>query len=112
MRALHTDLYELTMAAGYFAAGKSQDRAVFELFVRRLPPGRDFLIAAGLEQAVEYLLDLRFTEEQIAYLQTLAQFARASTEFWHYLRSFRFTGDVFAMPEGTPFLAGEPVVTV
>ena len=112
MRALHTDLYELTMAAGYFAAGKTDDRAVFELFVRRLPKGRDFLLAAGLQQAVEYLLDLRFTEDQIGYLRTLPQFHRAPAGFWEYLRRFRFTGDVYSMPEGTPFLAGEPMVTV
>ena len=112
MRALHTDLYELTMAAGYFAARKTDDRAVFELFVRRLPPGREFLIAAGLQQAVEYLLDLRFTPEQIEYLRGLPQFQRARPEFWDYLSGFRFTGDVYAMAEGTPFLAGEPVVTV
>lgn len=112
MRALQTDLYELTMAAGYFAAGKTEDKAVFELFVRRLPENRDFLIAAGLEQAVDYLCNLRFTSEQIDYLRTLPQFAHAPEPFWEYLREFRFTGNVFAMREGTPFFAGEPIVTV
>ena len=75
MKALHTDLYQLTMAAGYFESGKVNESAVFELFVRRLPANREYLIAAGLEQAIEYLLDLRFTEPQIAYLRTLPQFA-------------------------------------
>lgn len=112
MRALHTDLYQLTMAAGYFESGKAGETAVFELFVRRLPANRDYLVAAGLDQAVEYLLNLRFTTEQIEYLRTLPQFSRASAGFWDYLRGFRFTGDLFAMPEGTPFFAGEPVVTV
>jgi nicotinate phosphoribosyltransferase len=100
------------MAAGYFESGKAGETAVFELFVRRLPANRDYLIAAGLHQAVEYLLNLRFTNEQIDYLRTLPQFSRASADFWSYLRSFRFTGDLFAMPEGTPFFPGEPVVTV
>ena len=78
MNALHTDLYQLTMAAGYFDSGKASETAVFELFVRRLPANRDFLIAAGLQQAVEYLLNLRFTAEQIDYLRTLSQFHRAT----------------------------------
>ena len=82
MRALHTDLYQLTMAAGYFESGKADETAVFELFVRRLPANREYLIAAGLQQAVEYLLGLRFTNEQIDYLRTLPQFARASADFW------------------------------
>src|SRR4051794_9561295 len=110
--ALQTDLYQLTMAAGYLAAGKANDRAVFEVFVRRLPKDRDYLIAAGLQQAMEFLLQLRFTEEQISYLRSLPQFAHAEHGFWDYLREFRFTGDVFAMAEGTPFFAGEPVLTV
>jgi nicotinate phosphoribosyltransferase len=112
MKALHTDLYQVTMAAGYFAAGKTEDRAVFELFVRRLPRQRELLITAGLEQAVDYLLHLRFTGEQIGYLRTLPQFSRTPSGFWEYLRDFRFRGDLFAMPEGTPFFAGEPVATV
>lgn len=112
MRGLHTDLYQLTMGAGYFSAGRAFDTAVFELFVRRLPRARDLLVAAGLQQAVEYLLNLSFTGEQIAFLRTLPQFARASEDFWDYLRTFRFTGDLFAMREGTPFFAGEPVLTI
>jgi nicotinate phosphoribosyltransferase len=112
MKGLHTDLYQLTMAAGYFASGKTAERAVFELFVRRMPANRDVLIAAGLQQAVEYILDLRFTGEQIDYLKTLPQLERAKPAFWEYLRAFRFTGDLFAMREGTPFFAGEPLATV
>lgn len=112
MRALFTDLYQLTMAAGYFESAKVSETAVFELFVRRLPAKRDYLIAAGLQQVVEYLLGLRFTSEQIDYLRTLSQFQRVSAGFWEYLRELRFTGDLFAMPEGTPFFAGEPVAIV
>ena len=110
--ALHTDLYQLTMAAGYFAAGKHRDRAIFELFVRNLPERRPYLIAAGLEQAVDYLLRLRFSGSQIDYLRGLPVFERATSGFFEYLREFRFAGDLFAMREGTPFYAGEPVLTV
>ena len=112
MRALVTDLYQLTMAAGYFQAGKTSERATFELFVRSLPANRNFLVAAGLEQAVEYLLELRFTGGEIDYLRGLRQFQRASPAFFEALREFRFTGDLSAAPEGTPIFAGEPLVTV
>jgi nicotinate phosphoribosyltransferase len=109
---LLTDLYQLTMAAGYVATGKARDKATFELFVRRLPPNRNFLIAAGLQQAVDYLLHLRFSTEQIDYLKTLPQFSNACPEFWRFLGNFRFSGDLFAVPEGTPVFAGEPLLTL
>jgi len=112
MSALLTDLYELTMAAGYFWAGKHRDLATFELSVRRLPANRDFIIVAGLRQALEYLANLRFTSGEIAYLRGLPQFGNASTEFFDYLAGFRFTGNVFAVPEGTPMFAGEPILTI
>ena len=112
MDALLTDLYQLTMAAGYWSAGKTEEIATFELFVRRMPPHRNYLIAAGLEQAVEYLLGLRFEEEGIRYLQGLPQFQRVAPGFFEALRRFRFTGDVFAVPEGTPVFAGEPLLVV
>jgi nicotinate phosphoribosyltransferase len=111
-RGLHTDLYELTMAAGYFQAAKTHDRATFELFVRRLPPNRDSLLAAGLAQAVEYLLNLRFTAEEIDYLRALPQFTHTPPAFFEMLATLRFTGDLFAVPEGTPMFAGEPFLTV
>ena len=111
-RALLTDLYELTMAAGYFEAGKSSDRATFEMFVRRLPPHRNFIVAAGLAQAVDYLLDFRLTAGEIAYLRTLPQFANASPAFFEMLAGLRFTGDLFAVPEGTPLFPGEPFLTL
>jgi len=112
MNALLTDLYELTMAAGYFEAGKTAERAVFELAVRRLPPHRNFVLAAGLPQVVDYLLNLAFTADEIAYLRTLPQFQHASPAFFDYLRDLRFTGDLFAVPEGTVLFAGEPMLTL
>jgi nicotinate phosphoribosyltransferase len=109
---LLADLYELTMAAGYFEAGKSEERAAFELSIRRLPPNRSFVVAAGLTQVVEYLVSVGFTDEAIGYLRSLPQFAKASTAFFDRLRRFRFTGDLFAVEEGTPVFGGEPVLTV
>src|SRR5579864_4935937 len=100
------------MAAGYFEAGKSAQKATFELSLRRLPDHRNFIIAAGLSRCVEYLLNLRFTSEEIDYLRGLAHFARVSPAFFEYLRDFRFTGDLFAVPEGTPLFAGEPMLTL
>jgi nicotinate phosphoribosyltransferase len=112
VNGLLTDLYELTMAAGYYDAGKAQQKATFELTIRRLPPHRNFVIAAGLTQAIDYLVNLNFTAEEIDYLRALPAFANASPGFFDYLRGFRFTGDVFAVPEGTPLFAGEPLMTV
>jgi len=112
MNALLTDLYELTMAAGYFETGRSAHRATFEFTVRHLPPNRNFVLAAGLPQIVDYLLNLQFTTEAIDYLRGLPQFARVSPAFFEYLGQFRFTGDLFAVPEGTPLFAGEPMVFV
>lgn len=112
MNGLLTDLYQLTMAAGYFQAGKAEEVAAFELFVRRLPRNRNFVIAAGLQQAVGYLLNLRFEEEELAYLRGLPQFAGAPAGFFEALKGFRFSGDVYAVPEGTPVFAGEPLLMV
>ncbi|MEQ1945859.1 MAG: nicotinate phosphoribosyltransferase [Bryobacteraceae bacterium] len=109
---LKTDLYQLTMAAGYFRAGKAAQRTTFELFVRSLPQNRNFILAAGLAQVVEYLLHLRYTKEEIDYLRSLPQFAKAGDDFFDMLAEFRFTGDLFAVPEGTPMFAGEPLLTL
>ncbi len=112
MNALLTDFYELTMAAGYFEAGKAAERATFELGIRRLPANRNFVLAAGLAQVVDYLLNLSFTAGEIAYLRSLPQLRHAPSEFFDYLGRLRFTGDLFAVPEGTPLFAGEPLLTV
>jgi nicotinate phosphoribosyltransferase len=112
LNALLTDFYQLTMAAGYFEGGKQHDHATFELFARRLPAVRQHLVVAGLQQAVEYLEGLRFRAEEISWLRSLPQFAKVREEFWAYLRDFRFTGAVFAMPEGTLAYANEPLVSV
>ena len=112
MNGLLTDLYELTMAAGYFEAGKVSHKATFEFSVRRLPPNRNFILAAGLPEVVDYLLNLSFTREEVDYLRGLPQFANASPEFFEYLANFRFTGDLFSVPDGTPLFAGEPLLVI
>jgi len=108
---LATDLYQLTMAAAYHANGRDE-RASFELFARKLPKGRSYLIVAGLEQALDYLRDLSFSADEIEYLRGLPAFDHVSLEFFDYLRDFRFTGEVWAMPEGTLAFAGEPLLRV
>jgi nicotinate phosphoribosyltransferase len=112
VNGLLTDLYELTMAAGYFDTGKANERATFELAIRRLPANRNFALVAGLPQVVDFLLNLSFSGEEIDYLRGLPQFRHVSGGFFEYLRTFRFTGDLFAVPEGTPMFAGEPVLTI
>ena len=112
MSALNTDLYQLTMAAGYFAAGKTSELATFEITVRRLPENRNFLLAAGLQQAVEYLLSLKFDREEIEYLRSLQQFANVPPEFFNCLLNLRFTGDLFAVPEGTAIFPNEPLAII
>lgn len=106
--ALLTDLYELTMAHAYFELGMGET-AVFELFVRRLPASRGFLIAAGLEQVIDYLEGLRFTPEDLECLAAMGIFPAA---FLKYLATVHFTGSVHAMAEGTPFFANEPILRV
>jgi nicotinate phosphoribosyltransferase len=112
MHGLLTDLYELTMAAGYFEAGLAARTATFELSLRRLPEHRDFVVAAGLPQAIEYLEGLGFDGAEIEYLRSVPQLAAAPASFFENLASFRFEGDVWSVPEGTPLFAGEPVMTV
>jgi nicotinate phosphoribosyltransferase len=106
--ALLTDLYQLTMLQGYYRE-RMHDVAVFELFVRKLPTSRGFLLAAGLEQAVDYLLNLRFSSAELAWLSGTGFF---SPEFLQWLQRFRFTGSVHAMPEGTVFFPNEPILRV
>ncbi len=108
---LLTDLYELTMAAGYFETG-FEARATFELFVRNLPPQRNFLVAAGLEQALVFLENVRFSDDEIAYLRAHPAFRHVGSVFFDYLAGFRFSGDVLAMPEGTVCFPDEPLLRV
>lgn len=108
---LFTDLYELTMAAAYFENRFEAD-ASFELFVRSLPPGRGYLLAAGLEQVLDYLEALHFTAEEIDYLRRHPMFRHVSAEFFDYLKQLRFTGEIWGMPEGTPVFGGEPLLRV
>src|SRR5947207_2713278 len=105
---LRTDLYELTMAAGY-VQNRFDALATFELFVRHLPNRRNYLVAAGLEQALDFLENVRFSSEDVAYLRALPSFRRVHSSFFDYLSRFQFTGDVWALPEGTIFFPGEPL---
>ena len=110
--SLLTDLYQLTMAACYVGDRIDQRRASFELFVRRLPENFGYLIAMGLAQALEYLEQFRFSAEQITALQNTGIFAHAPDRFWEILAEGSFTGDVWAVPEGTAVLAHEPILRI
>ena len=109
---LATDLYQLTMAAGYWRAGLTSP-ATFELFVRRLPESRGYLVAAGLDCALDFLERIEFSTADVTWLRGLPAFARVPREFFDdYLANLSFTGDVFAMPEGTPVFPHEPILRV
>ena len=103
------DFYELTMGNGYFQTeGYADQICYFDVFFRNVPDGGGFAIAAGLEQVIDYIENLRFTEEDIAYLRGKGCFCEG---FLDYLRTFRFTGDLWAVPEGTPIFPREPFLT-
>lgn len=106
--ALLTDLYQLTMAACYFEQGMAAE-ATFSLFIRKYPADRGYFVAAGLAEALEYLETLRFTEDDLAYLESTGLF---QASFLDYLASVRFTGEVHALPEGTIFFKDEPILEV
>src|ERR1700758_2591076 len=108
---LLTDLYELTMAAGYLQT-RFDARATFELFVRNIPSQRNYLVAAGLEQALEYLENVNFSPEEVDYLRRHPILGQIRPEFFDYLSKFRFTGDIWAVPEGTIVFPGEPLMRV
>ncbi len=103
------DFYELTMANGYFELGKGNETAYFDVFFRKVPDGGGFAIAAGLEQVIDYIKELKFTEEDIAFLREKGIFSEG---FLKYLADFKFTGDIYAVPEGTPIFPNEPIMTV
>ena len=104
-----TDLYELTMMNGYLRYGKDKNRACFDLFYRRRGDVTAYAVAAGLEQVIEYVQNLRFTQEDIEYLRSLAIFDDA---FLSYLSDFHFTGEILAVPEGTIVFPDEPILRV
>lgn len=104
-----TDFYELTMSNAYLQLGLEEKQVTFDLFFRDVPEKGGYAIMAGVEQMIEYLLDLNFSEEDISYLRSLGTFKE---EFLDYLRDFRFTCDVWAIAEGTPIFPGEPIVKV
>lgn len=103
------DFYELTMSNGYFVTGLCNTITYFDLFFRRVPDDGGFAIAAGLEQVIEYIENLCFTPEDIEFLRSKKIF---DERFLEYLKDFKFTGDIYAVPEGTPIFPGEPVLTV
>lgn len=103
------DFYELTMANGYFELNKADEIAYFDVFFRTIPDGGGFAIAAGLEQVVSYIKELHFDAQDIEFLRAKGIF---SEDFLCYLSTFRFTGDIYAVPEGTPIFPGEPILTV
>lgn len=104
-----TDFYELTMANGYFENGMGDTISYFDMFFRRVPDNGGFAVMCGLEQVIDYLKNLRFTDEDISYLRGKGIF---SESFLEYLRDFKFSCDVWAVPEGTPIFPKEPIVTV
>ncbi len=103
------DFYELTMGNGYFKAGYKDRITHFDLFFRNVPDKGGYAIAAGLEQVIEYIQDLHFDPEDIEYLRSRNMFDEG---FLDYLANFKFTGDIFAVPEGTPVFPKEPILTV
>ncbi len=106
---LVTDFYELTMSNGYLKNNMKDTIAYFDVFFRKIPDNGGYAICSGLEQIIEYVQNLQFDEDDISYLQSLNKF---SNEFLDYLRGFKFTGDIWAIPEGTVVFPNEPLVTV
>ena len=117
--ALATDFYELTMAAAYYFSNNYGDRdfaskknAIFELFVRKLPANRAYIVTAGLEQALYFLANVKFNQKHVAYLKSLDVFKHVREDFFEYVSRFRFTGTVWAVPEGTILFPNEPIMRV
>lgn len=114
--ALATDLYELTMAAAYYYSSRDEKsikrKGIFEMFIRRLPANRSYLVAAGLEQAIHFLMKMEFNDKQISYLKSLETFKYVEQDFFEYLKGFKFTGTVWAVPEGTILFPNEPIIRI
>lgn len=105
---LYTDYYEYSMTQGYYLSGKAKDEAVFDIFYRQNPYGGGYAIAAGLRDAVDYVLNMRFTADELGYLSSLGY----RDDFLHVLENTRFTGDITAVPEGEVVFPGEPIISV
>ena len=103
------DFYELTMANGYFESGLKDQISYFDVFYRTIPDKAGYAICAGLEQVIDYVKELHFDEEDINYLRNKNMF---SEQFLEYLKNFHFTGDIYAIPEGTPIFPNEPILIV
>lgn len=103
------DFYELTMGNGYFKNGIKNRICYFDIFFRKIPDGGGFAIAAGLEQVIDYIKKLSFSEDDLSFLRSKGIF---SEDFLNYLANFHFTGDIYAVPEGTPVFPHEPLLTV
>ena len=103
------DFYELTMINGYFESGLTEQICYFDVFFRSIPDSGGFAICAGLEQIIEYIQNLHFSEADLAYLRSKRIFKE---DFLNYLKTFSFTGDIYAIPEGTPIFPNEPIITI
>jgi len=116
--ALATDFYELAMAAAYYYSNYQPDydtnkiKGIFEMFVRKLPRNRSYLVAAGLEQVLYFLVNVKFNEGQLSYLKSLEVFKDMREDFFEYLRNFKFTGNVWAVSEGTILFPNEPIIRI
>lgn len=108
-KAMICDFYELTMSNGYYRCGMHQQQAYFDVFFRKVPDGGGFAIAAGLEQVIEYVKNFKFEDSDIEYFRSKGIFDEG---FLDYLRNFKFSGDIYAVPEGTPIFPNEPIMTI
>jgi nicotinate phosphoribosyltransferase len=110
--ALFTDFYELTMAAAYFNSNQKDTIGLFEMFVRKLPKNRSYLITAGLEQVIHFLTNFRFKDDHIEYLRNQKVFCNISDRFFEYLSELKFTGNLWAIPEGSIVFPNEPILRI
>ena len=117
--ALSTDFYEITMAVAFYYYNNKLDQkrknmrnGIFEMFVRRLPLNRSYIVVAGLEQVIHFLINIKFNDKHISYLKSLEIFKQVNEDFFEYLRRFRFTGTVWAVPEGTVLFPNEPILRI
>jgi nicotinate phosphoribosyltransferase len=110
--SLSTDLYELTMASAYFSSHQTDKLAIFEMYVRKLPKNRNYLVVAGLKHAIDFLLNLKFKTEHIDFLKSRDIFKGSEAKFFDYLLHLKFTGNLWAVPEGSIIFANEPILRI